>query len=917
MSAAIDTATLLGELEEIFADNSSNWGKARPEVLSRLKRARTDALAVCSHSLDETKSGIVAAKALADGQDTIIRALFRFAAEHLYPTANPSVAERLAVVATGGYGRGLLAPGSDIDLLFLYPYRPTPWTESMVETVLYMMWDLGLKVGHAARSIDECIKLARTDMTIRTALLECRHIDGDEELTESLAQRFDQAVVRGTGKKFIAAKLAERDERHRRQGRTRYLVEPNVKEGKGGLRDLNTLFWIAKYFYRVRTEAELVDKGVFSADEYRLFERCDEFLWSVRCHLHFLTGRAEERLTFELQREIAQRLGYAKRPGLSDVERFMKHYFLVAKDVGDLTLILCAALEAQHVMQAEGLSRMMRSITGQSRKTLTPDFHSELNRIALTKKSAFRDDPVNMLRVFDLADQYDIRPHPDTLHELRRSLRAIDPTVRADPEANRIFLHILTESRDPETLLRMMNETGVLGAFVPDFGKVVAMMQFNMYHSYTVDEHLIRTVGILADIEHGRAEADHPLASNLIKTVHNRRALYVAVFLHDIAKGRPKDHSVEGARIARRLCPRLGLTAAETELVAWLVEEHLTMSIVAQSRDLSDPKTIDDFANKVQSFERLKLLEILTEADIAAVGPNVWNGWKSQLLATLFDETEAIIASRHTRRPRSAQVEAAKSAFMAQATMLTPAQREAIIEQHSRAYWIRTPVEDTIYHGQLMASGDPQDIIVGFRMLADRAVTEMTLIAPDAPRLLAVVAGACASAQANVVSADVFTTTDDLALDIFALTPLSDDPRDEEERVHRIAQTVRDALADRAPVPKPVDARPRAIKQKAFHHPTDVLVANDWSDGYTAIEVSGLDRPGLFRDLAEAILQLDLNVRSAQIATFGERVVDVFYVTGPDGTQILDAALEAKIIERLVDAYDRSAEARSASRTAA
>ncbi|WP_108663836.1 [protein-PII] uridylyltransferase [Acuticoccus kandeliae] len=910
MNAAVDTVTILGDLEEIYVERGNDWNKARPPILARLKRARADALANCAATLDETKSGTVAAKALAAGQDAIIRAFYRFAAEHLYPTANPSVAERLAVVATGGYGRGLLAPGSDIDLLFLFPYRPTPWTESMVETVLYMMWDLGLKVGHAARSIDECIKLARTDMTIRTALLECRFIDGDAELADSLNQRFDQAVVRGTGKKFIAAKLAERDERHRRQGRTRYLVEPNVKEGKGGLRDLNTLFWIAKYFYRVRNEAELVDKGVFSANEFRLFKRCDDFLWSVRCHLHFLTGRAEERLTFELQREIAQRLGYAKRPGLSDVERFMKHYFLVAKDVGDLTLILCAALEAQHVMQAAGLSRMMRTLTGQSWKPLTPDFHAELNRIVLTNKSAFRDDPVNMLRVFELADEHDIRPHPDTLHELRRSLRALDPTVRADPEANRIFLRILTESRDPETLLRMMNETEVLGTFVPDFGKVVAMMQFNMYHSYTVDEHLIRTVGILADIENGRAEADHPLASNLIKTVHNRRALYVAVFLHDIAKGRPKDHSVEGARIARRLCPRLGLTPAETDLVAWLVEEHLTMSIVAQSRDLSDPKTIDDFANKVQSFERLKLLEILTEADIAAVGPNVWNGWKSQLLATLFDETEAIIASRHTRRPRSARIEAAKTAFRERATMLTPAQRDTVLQRHTPPYWIRTAVDDAVYHAELMSKGDPSNVIVGVRMRADRAVTEMTLIAPDAPRLLAVVAGACASAQANIVSADVFTTTDDLAVDIFALTPLSGDPRDEEERVRRIAQTVRDALADRAPVPKPIDARPRAIKQKAFHHPTDVLIANDWSDGYTAIEVSGLDRPGLFRDLADALLELDLNVRSAQIATFGERVVDVFYVTGPDGEQISDPLLRAKIVERLVKAYDNPEEAR-------
>jgi [protein-PII] uridylyltransferase len=904
--------TLRLELEEIHFDAGGLWKDSRPAVLARLKRARAQALAACTATLEGARSGTRAARRLAEGQDAIIQGLFRFVAEHIFPTANPSVAERLSVLATGGYGRGLLAPGSDIDLLFLFPYRPTPWTESMVETILYMMWDLGLKVGHAARSVDECVKLARTDFTIATALLECRHIDGDAPLAALLIERFDTGVVRGTGKKFIAAKLAERDERHRRQGRTRYLVEPNVKEGKGGLRDLNTLFWIAKYVYRVRSEEDLVGCGVFTPKEYRLFRKCDDFLWSVRCHLHLLTRRPEERLTFELQREIAHRLGYAARPGLNEVERFMKHYFLVAKDVGDLTRILCAALEEEHLMQTVGLSRLVRSITGPSFRSLPGDFRADNGRIVLGRPDAFKHDPVNMLRVFEIADSEDLRPHPDLLAALRRSLRLIDSAVREDPEANRIFLKILTESRHPERLLRLMNETGVLGAFVPEFGRVVAMMQFNMYHHYTVDEHLIRAIGMLADIEHGRAEAQHPLATQLFPTIHSRRALYVAMFLHDIAKGRPKDHSEEGARIARRLCPRLGMTAVETELVAWLVQEHLIMSITAQNRDLSDPKTIDNFAARVQSFERLKLLEILTEADIAAVGTNVWNGWKGQLLQTLYDESEAIIASNHIRRPRPARIAAKRQAFLDRATVLTAAQRDAYAALHSDPYWIRVSTDDALYHANLLASGDPAKIIVGFRMRADRAVTEMTLIAPDTHRLLASVAAVCAGAQANVVSADVFTTADGLALDIFALTPLSDDPADEGARVRRIGETLRAVLAGRAQLPKPVDQRPRAIKQRAFAHPTDVYLANEWSERYTAIEVSGLDRPGLFRDLTQTLTELELNVRSAQLATFGERVVDVFYVTDSFGGKVTDHARQDEIVHRLCDAYDGAERAVSA-----
>ncbi|MEM8853858.1 MAG: [protein-PII] uridylyltransferase [Pseudomonadota bacterium] len=897
---------LLDQITALHKEAGEDWPTSRPAILAHMKAARQQALDAAENTLNTTKSGIKCAKLLASGQDAIIQALYRFAAEELFPTANPSVAERLSVVATGGYGRGLLAPGSDIDLLFLYAYKPTQWTESMVETLLYLMWDLGLKVGHAARSVDECIKLSRNDITIRTAILECRHIDGDTDLAEMLIQRFDQGVVRGTGKKFIAAKLAERDERHRRQGRTRYLVEPNVKEGKGGLRDLNTLFWIAKYFYRVRSEEDLVDFGVYSAEEYRLFKRCDHFLWSVRCHLHFVTGRAEERLTFELQREIAQRLGYTPRPGLSDVERFMKHYFLIAKDVGDLTRILCAALEAQHVVPAIGLSRLVRNLTGQSGRNLTDDFHAQNGRIVLSHDKAFSDDPVNTVRIFAIADEHNLRFHPDTLAALRRSLRLIDDTVRNDPEANAIFLKILTESADTETLLRLMNETGVLGRFVPDFGKVVAMMQFNMYHHYTVDEHLIRSIGILQDIENGRAEEDHPLASQLIRTVHNRRALYVALFLHDIAKGRPEDHSIEGMRIARRLGPRFGLKPAETELVAWLIEEHLCMSITAQSRDLSDPKTIDTFANKVQSFERLKLLTILTEADIAAVGTNVWNGWKAQLLQTLFDESEAIIASGHTRKPRSHRVEAKREAFRQRATGLPQGQREAYAEMHAAPYWIRVSTDDALYHADLLYDRKDDELTSGCRLIGDKAVTEMTLIARDAPRLLSIVAAACAAAQANIVSADIFTTRDGLALDVFTLTPLTDSLQEESARVERIVDMVRKAQADEEPIPAPVDRRPRAVKQKAFHHPTDVLMANDWSERYTAIEVTGLDRPGLFRDLSKALMNLSLNVRSAQLATFGERVVDVFYVTGHDNQQITDPDVKAHIADCLIAAYDNA-----------
>jgi len=352
MDSLIDAEALRKTLWALVGQGKDGSNPAiRTQVLAILKTVRAETRAAIEANLRVDKSGSRCAERLSFVQDQMIRVIYDFAVAHVYPVQNPSAAERMAVVAVGGYGRSTLAPGSDIDLLFLLPYKQTPWGESVIEYILYMLWDLGCKVGHASRNVEECIRLSRTDVTIRTAILEARFLWGEKPLFDDLMARFDEEVVKGTGPEFIAAKLAERDERHRRQGGSRYLVEPNIKEGKGGLRDLQTLYWIAKYFYRVKDTADLIGIGVFSKAEYARFKRCDDFLWAIRCHMHFLTGRAEERLSFDLQRDIAARLGYDDRVGMRSVERFMKHYFLMAKDVGDLTLIICAALEEQHVKQ--------------------------------------------------------------------------------------------------------------------------------------------------------------------------------------------------------------------------------------------------------------------------------------------------------------------------------------------------------------------------------------------------------------------------------------------------------------------------------------------------------------------------------------------------------------------------------------
>ncbi|MGH7090376.1 MAG: [protein-PII] uridylyltransferase, partial [Stellaceae bacterium] len=558
----VDRRTLHAELEALAFEREPE----RARVAQRLKRALIDGRAEIQRRFVSGASGKDTVHALAFLVDQLIRLLFDFTLARVYPLANPTAGERLAILAVGGYGRRELAPFSDIDLLFLYPYKETPHTEQLVEYILYTLWDLGLKVGQATRSLDETILRAKHDLSIRTALLEARYVWGEQDLALKLRQRYDAEIIKGTAAEFLEQKLEERDRRHARLGDSRYVVEPNVKEGKGGLRDLHTLFWLAKYIYRVEGVDELVARGILQPDEAQRFVRAQNFLWTVRSHLHFLAGRAEDRLTFDFQAEVGRRMGYTDHAGTRGVERFMKHYFLVAKDVGDLTRIFCALFESEQervpLLSWRRWGLHKRQVAG---------FTVDGNRLDVASEHAFDDDPVNFVRLFHAAEEHGLDIHPHALRLIARSLKRIDAALRADPEANRLFLALLTSPRDPETALRRLNEAGVFGRFVPDFGRVVAQMQYDMYHVHTVDEHTIFAIGNLQRIEQGALKEELPLATAIMPTIDSRRALYLAVLLHDIAKGRGGDHSVLGEKVAQKLGPRFGLSVEETETVAWLV----------------------------------------------------------------------------------------------------------------------------------------------------------------------------------------------------------------------------------------------------------------------------------------------------------------------------------------------------------
>ncbi|HET6388958.1 [protein-PII] uridylyltransferase [Hyphomicrobium sp.] len=886
---------------------------ARPKVLDSLKTILKDARDSARTALEADGNGRRCAAGLSLFQDELIKLIYDYTVTHVYRATNPSDAERMAIVATGGYGRALLAPGSDIDLLFLLPYKQTPWGESVAEYMLYLLWDLGFKVGHATRTVEQCLKLGMADITIRTALLDARLILGDSQLFAEFEDRFRAEVVTGTARQFIDAKMAERDERTRRAGESRYKVEPNIKDGKGGLRDLHTLQWLSKYIFNQDVGAAAVEAGIFTPEEVQTFRRCEDFLWRVRCFLHFQTGRAEEVLSFEVQRPMAQSLGYTSRDGLRAVERFMKHYFLIAKDVGDLTTILCSALEIQQLKTSPGYKRLLNPLSWRTRREIRQktDFRIDNDRLNVVDAEVFARDPVNLIRFFAQAASTGAYIHPDAIRLLRASLRLIDDKLRHDPEANSIFLSLLTAHGNPEASLRHMNEAGVLGRFLPEFGRIVAMMQFNMYHHYTVDEHLLRTLGNITAIERGELAADLPLSTAIFSSIQNRRALLVAAFLHDIGKGRKENHSTVGARIARKICPRLGMTAAETELVTWLIQEHLTMSNFAHSRDISDPDTIRAFANIVQSPERLKLLLLLTCADIMAVGPGVWNGWKGQLLRTLYHETEPLVAGGHTQVPRGERIEQAQTALRKALADWPASSVDSFIARHYPNYWLRTELATQVEHANVVrnAMRSKAKFATAVKTDAFTAITELTVFAPNHPRLLSLFAGACAASGANIAGAHITTTRDGYALDTFLLNREFQDDEDEIRRARRITETIERLLMGKERLPVLLQKRRIGSRDlEAFTVEPEVVINNALSDRLTVLEVAGRDRPGLLYELTSVLSDLSLDIASAHVTTFGEKAVDVFYVTDLVGKQIVNENRQNALRARLQSVLDPDAE---------
>ena len=842
---------------------------------------------------NNTYKGKECAQQLSYLHDELIINYINFLSKHLYPLNNPTEAEKISVLATGGYGRGLLAPQSDIDLLFLLPYKKTAWAEAAIENTLYFLWDLGLKVGQATRSISESLLLAEKDQTITTSMLDARHLWGNEELSKSFKKSYREKLETMSSADFIQAKLDEREERQHKAGQSRYLVEPNIKNGKGGLRDLETLSWMTNFCYKCSRPDDMFKKGILNKDESTTFLKCENFLWHVRCQLHYIAKRPEEVINFNDQREMAKRLGYDDRKGLLGVERFMRHYFLIAREVGDLTRSICSILEEQQKKSIPVISKALSYFSEEK----VEGFILNAGRIDIPNNNFFKKDPLNILKLFNYSMKRDVLIHPNAVRVLRENLSLVNKDLRQNETANKIFLEILLNKKNSEETLRQMNETGVLGRFILDFGKIVGLMQFNMYHHYTADEHLLRAIGELNRLFSEKNKNITKLISEIINSGLSKKILTIALLFHDIAKGRDEDHSIAGAKIVKKFSKRFNLSDYELETISWLVKEHLVMSDFSQTRDVMDAKTVEDFSLKVQTPERLKFLFILTIADISAVGPGVWNAHKGQLLEQLYKETYAKLSGEVLDEDRSLRAQNKIKSVFSEADFNKEKRFKDWIKSQSDQYWLGLEDDIIFRQAEMFVKNFNNKPSIIIHNKKDAEATEVSIMSKDSKGLFSKLTGALSSMEINIVNAKIFTNSSNIAIDVIWIQDKENRPIFDNSRIERIKEKILNFI--NTDIKNGVSSISRLNNRRinAFTVPIVVKIMNNISSNYTVIEVSGKDRPSILHELAKTINHLDLNLFRAQVATFGERVVDVFYVLDSKNKKI-EHHNSKKLIER-------------------
>ena len=801
--------------------------------------------------------------------------------------------DRIALLAVGGYGRGELHPGSDIDILILLTNDDYATHKDNIERFLTLLWDIGLKVGSSVRSLDESAVQARNDLTIMTNLMESRRLSGPESLFNALHERIDTHRM-WPSKDYLRAKFEEQRERHRKYNDQEYNVEPNLKASPGGLRDLHTLGWVVRRYYGTHDTKELVDIGFLTVTEHQQLERCKAFLWKVRWGLHTLTGRCEDRLLFDYQRKLATLFGYHDSQDALGVEQFMQGYFRTVLIVGQLEELLL-----QHFNDA-----ILNPDQSQAVSEINERFQVRNHYIETRHETVFSDHPPAILELFVLLSRTpDVKgPTAPTIRQLRESRHLVDRQFRKDPRCARLFIKLLQSPYALTNNLRRMSRYGILGRYLPEFGRIIGQMQFDLFHVYTVDAHTLLLIKHLRSFYDERNQQRYPVATQLITEIKNPEVLYIAALYHDIGKGRGGDHSQLGAVDAEQFCKRHGLKLKDTELVVWLVKEHLTLSVTAQKQDLSDPQVIDDFAHKVGSVNYLNFIYLLTVADINATNADLWNGWRSTLLQQLYRRTRRRLESGFSQLPKeNDRIDGRKERTLKRLehSGLNVADIKLLWSHLDTEYFTRHESREIAWHTEHILKHKKDTPLVLIQETnpdkQEMGGSRVFIYTQDQPNLFAAAVAALDQLHLSIQDAKVITSSNNFSMDTFIVleddgSTIGNDP----ERIKQIQSHVEIALQDTNEFPVLINRRtPRQLRY--FARPPEVIISNLPEQRRTLLEIKATDRPGLLARIGRTLVALNLQVHNAKIATFGEKVEDRFYITDNNHQPINDPG-EAEVI---------------------
>ena len=805
-----------------------------------------------------------------------------------------------ALCAVGGYGRHEMFPYSDVDILILTPDEKIEASQNKLSEFFTFLWDIGFKLGYSVRSVEQCVDVAANDQTIMTSLLEIRLIMGCSRLLQSLKEEIAPNKI-WSSDQFFAAKMVEQQARYAKFHDTAYNLEPNVKEGPGGLRDRQVIAWVFKRHYNTATLKELIQYGFLPEEEYNELVDLLNVLWRIRYALHLLTNRAEDRLVFDYQRDLATQFGFYsdEQHANQDVEQFMQFYFKTVLGLERLNEMLLQLFSERFVPREHNEIRHLNA-----------DFDVINGYLEAVNESVFERNPLALLELFLTLEQHDdikgVRA--TTIRLIRRHLYLIDADFRVNKSANRLFIEAFRQPRGITNQLRRMNRYGVLAAYMPSFGNIVARMQYDLFHIYTVDEHTLFVIRNLRRFIIDKHRDEFPFCHKIFQLIPKPEVLYLAALFHDIAKGLRGDHSLLGANIARQFCVQHNLSQYDTNLVVWLVKNHLMMSLTAQRKDISDPEVISEFAQKVENVEYLNYLYLLTVADIRATNPDLWNSWKDQLLRELYSEAHNAIRKGIT--PPSALAERAQEKKLeARSDLLKLGMQDVQITcawQHmSDDYFLRYSVDEIAWHTIAISASHEADLpLVLLRPQTQRGSAEVFIYTKDEGAIFSLSTATLDQLGLTILDARIITTLDNYALNSFLVLEQTGKPINDLHREVHICRSLRQNLLQNK-VKKTKNIRRQSRQAQHFPIPNSISFQTDPLNRFTIIELITTDHAGLLSKIGHVFVQQQLHLHSAKISTIGSRVEDMFYITNASKHPITEVqqleAIRQAMLKQLVN----------------